>query len=193
VQANKENPKVKRLIVPMGLALAAGAPGVASAASPAGANAPSGPTRAHVRAYEHAYKAVAAKFGRRTPGRNIITDGVSGGGTASDAQVVASLAVLERMLGPAPSSSSTATSYSSAGGSAAGAAGVPACASESGTNYSTGPSNTNPSSGATGRYQILPSTAAAYGCSLSTPAGQDACAQTIYAHQGAGAWVGCGG
>jgi muramidase (phage lysozyme) len=70
---------------------------------------------------------------------------------------------------------------------------VPACASESGTNYSTGASNTNPSSGATGRYQILPSTAAAYGCSLTTPAGQDACAQTIYQHQGAGAWVGCGG
>ena len=61
------------------------------------------------------------------------------------------------------------------------------------TNYSTGASNTNPSSGATGRYQILPSTAAGYGCNLSTPAGQDACAQTIYNHQGAGAWVGCGG
>jgi hypothetical protein len=70
---------------------------------------------------------------------------------------------------------------------------VPACASESGTDYSTGADNTNPSSGATGRYQILPSTAAAYGCDLATAAGQDACAQTIYDHQGAGAWVGCGG
>jgi len=184
---------VKRLIVPMGLALAAGVPGVAAAADPAGANTLYRPTAAHVRSYEHAYKAVAAKFGRRAPGRNIVEDGVASGGAATDAQVVASLSVLERMLGPAPSSSSATTSYSSAGGSAAGAAGVPACASESGTNYSTGPSNTNPSSGATGRYQILPSTAAAYGCDLSTPAGQDACAQTIYAHQGAGAWVGCGG
>jgi muramidase (phage lysozyme) len=82
---------------------------------------------------------------------------------------------------------------STATGSSAGAAGVPACASESGTNYSTDASNTNPSSGATGRYQILPSTAAAYGCSLATPAGQDACAATIYRNQGAGAWVGCGG
>ncbi len=72
-------------------------------------------------------------------------------------------------------------------------AGVPACASESGSNYSTGASNTNGSPGATGRYQILPSTAAGYGCSLATAAGQDACAQTIYQHQGAGAWVGCGG
>jgi Transglycosylase-like domain len=184
---------VKRLIVPMGLAFAAVVPGVAVAANPAGASTPNRPTAAHIRSYEHAYKAVAAKLGRRAPGRNIVKDGLATGGTASDAQVVASLAVLERMLAPTPSSSSTATSYSTAGGSAAGAAGVPACASESGTNYSTGPSNTNPSSGATGRYQILPSTAAAYGCDLSTPAGQDACAQTIYAHQGAGAWVGCGG
>src|SRR5207248_4871022 len=104
------------------------------------------------------------------------------------------LTVLERMLAPAPAPSTSSTSVSSSSaGSSAGAAGVPACASESGTNYSTGPSNTNPSSGATGRYQILPSTAAAYGCDLSTPGGQDACAQTIYAHQGAGAWVGCGG
>jgi hypothetical protein len=70
---------------------------------------------------------------------------------------------------------------------------VPACASESGTNYSTGSSNTNASSGSTGRYQILPSTAAAYGCNMATAAGQDACAQTIYQHQGASAWVGCGG
>jgi hypothetical protein len=70
---------------------------------------------------------------------------------------------------------------------------VPACASESGTDYSTGSDNTNASSGATGRYQITPSTAAGYGCDLATPAGQDACAQTIYEHQGASAWVGCGG
>jgi hypothetical protein len=46
----------------------------------------------------------------------------------------------------------------------------------------------NPSSGATGAYQIIPSTAAAYGCDLSYPAGQDACASEIYAAEGAGAW-----
>jgi hypothetical protein len=93
------------------------------------------------------------------------------------------LAVLERMVAPAHAASSPA----------AGAGTLPACASESGTNYSTGSENTNASSGATGRYQITPSTAAGYGCSLATPAGQDACAQTIYEHQGAGAWTGCGG
>lgn len=185
---------MKRLIVPTGAALAAAVPGIAAAAAPAHGAAPKPPTAAHVRAYEQAYRKVAKEFGRRAPGRNIIKDGVASGGPASDAQLAASLAVLQRMLAPPASTSTAAGSYgATAPVSSAGAAGVPACASESGTNYSTGPSNTNPSSGATGRYQILPSTAAAYGCDLSTAAGQDACAQTIYAHQGAGAWVGCGG
>jgi hypothetical protein len=168
---------MKRFIAPAGAAVAA-----AAALTPALASAQA-PTQAHARAYEHAYHQVADKLGARVPGRNIIKDGTAHGG-ATDAETVGSMAVLQRMLVPAPSVTS---------GSVAGAAGVPACASESGDNYSTGPDNTNPSSGATGRYQILPSTAADYGCSLATPAGQDACAQVIYANQGAGAWVGCGG
>jgi Transglycosylase-like domain len=174
---------MKRFVVPAGAAVAAAAaavPGLAAAQAP---------TPAHTRAYEHAYHAVAHQLGARVPGRNIIEDGTPAG-AASDAETVSSLAVLQRMLAPAGSVSSAS---SEVGGSGAGAAGVPACASESGDNYSTGADNTNPTSGATGRYQILPSTAAAYGCSLTTPAGQDACAQVIYEHQGAGAWVGCGG
>jgi hypothetical protein len=159
-------------------------------------------TPAHARVYEQAYHQVAQEFGPRVPGRNIIRDGLPDGQRPSDAQTVASLTVLQRMLQPvvpaAPSATGSGAAPSTAsgavgGGTAAGGSGVPACASESGGNYSTGPSNTNPSSGATGRYQILPSTAAAYGCNLSTPAGQDACAQVIYANQGASAWVGCGG
>ena len=48
----------------------------------------------------------------------------------------------------------------------------------------------NPSSGARGKFQILPSTAAAHGCDLSTPAGQDACAVKIWAGgAGRGQWV----
>lgn len=185
---------MKRLIVPAGAVLAAAGPAVAAAA-PTHGGPVKRPTPAHARAYERAYREVAKEFGHRIPGRNIVKDGVAGGRAATDAQVTASLAVLQRMLAPAPSQATTSTSPTASAGvtTSAGATGVPACASESGTNYSTGPSNTNPSSGATGRYQILPSTAAAYGCSLSTPAGQDACAQTIYDHQGAGAWVGCGG
>ena len=150
---------------------------------------------AHARAYEHTYHEVAHQFGASTPGRNIVADGTARGHRPDDAQTLASLTVLQRMIGSASASpaATTVASTSSEPGSAAGASGVPACASESGTNYSTGASNTNASSGATGRYQIEPATAAAYGCSLATPAGQDACAQTIYEHQGAGAWVGCGG
>lgn len=186
---------MKRLILPAGIVLAAAAPTAAGAAVVASGKGSNAPTAAHARAYERAYAKVARELGRRAPGRNIINDGVSKGRAATDAEVVASLGVLERMLAPAsaPAYTSTSTGVAAAPVSAAGAGGVPACASESGTNYSTGSSNTNASSGATGRYQITPGTAAAYGCDLSTPAGQDACAQTIYAHQGAGAWVGCGG
>jgi hypothetical protein len=175
-------PNMKRVIVPMGAALAAFGAGSALAKPP---------TRAHARTYEHAYKQVARKFGPRTPGRNILRDGTAKGRAATDAETMSSLAVLDRMLAPPPTVTSSTSTVSYAGSS--GASGVPVCASESGTNYSTDASNTNASSGATGRYQIVPSTAAAYGCDLSTPSGQDACAATIYEHQGASAWVGCGG
>jgi hypothetical protein len=50
----------------------------------------------------------------------------------------------------------------------------------------------NPSSGATGCYQILPSTAAAHDCDLSTPVGQDACAAAICSTQGSAAWAASG-
>jgi hypothetical protein len=156
---------------------------VATVAAP-GVAAAKPPTAAHIRAYQGAYHRVAHQLGRRVPGRNIIAEGVGRSRRPSDVQTVHSLDVLQRMLG---------SGQSGAAGSSAGAAGVPTCASESGTDYSTGSSNTNASSGATGRYQITPGTAAAYGCNLSTPAGQDACAGEIYRNQGAGAWVGCGG
>src|ERR1700727_857017 len=146
---------MKRVLYPASIAVlttAAALPAVA-AAKPT--------TPAHARAYEHAYRRVAHQLGARVPGRNIVRDGLPGGHRPSDGQTVSSLGVLERMLAPAAASVSST-------GDGAGAAGVPACASESGTDYSTGPDNTNPSSGATGRYQILPSTAAAYGCNLPT-------------------------
>jgi hypothetical protein len=173
---------MKWLIVPASAMLAVVLPSAADAKPP---------TAAHARAYQRAYDHVVRLFGRRAPGRNIIKDGVAPHKAATDAQTLASLAVLERMVAPAPQATSTAAP--AAASSAAGAGTLPSCASESGTNYSTGSDNTNASSGATGRYQITPSTAANYGCSLATPAAQDACAQTIYQHQGAGAWTGCGG
>lgn len=57
---------------------------------------------------------------------------------------------------------------------------------ESGGDY-----NAQNPSGAYGAYQIMPGTAAAYGCDLSTPAGQDDCAGRIYAAEGSSPWV-CG-
>lgn len=173
---------MKRILPPASIAVLA----VAAAAVPAVAAAKP-TTPAHRHAYEHVYHKVAKQLGARVPGRNIVSDGMPSGHRPTDAQTMSSLTVLQRMLAPAASGAGVS------GATAAGASGVPACASESGTNYSTGPDNTNPSSGATGRYQILPSTAQAYGCDLSTAAGQDACAQVIYEHQGASAWVGCGG
>jgi hypothetical protein len=48
----------------------------------------------------------------------------------------------------------------------------------------------NPS-GATGKYQIMPQTAAGYGCSLATPIGQERCAWKIYQREGTAPWVNC--
>lgn len=158
------------------------------------------PTAQHARQYQRAYRAVARRFGHRAPGRQIVRWGLKGR-KATDRDVTRSLAVLHRMLAPRPSYSVAAgvravSSAVSTGVAAisAGAAGVPACASESGHNYSTGPGNTNASSGATGRYQIIGSTHNALCGDLGwTPAEQDQCAARIFASQGAGAWVGCGG
>jgi len=58
-------------------------------------------TRQHAKSYERAYHAVASKFGRRVPGRNIVKDGLAHR-AATDADVVKSLAVLQRMLAPPP-------------------------------------------------------------------------------------------
>lgn len=56
---------------------------------------------------------------------------------------------------------------------------------ESGGDY-----NARNPSGAYGKYQIMPETASAYGCDLSTPGGQDACATKIYAGgAGRSQWV----
>ena len=128
---------MKRMMLPATAALITLTPAVAAAKPP---------TPAHARAYEHAYHRVAHQLGRRVPGRNIVRDGFAAHQAATDAETVASLGVLERMLAPASTSSTTA-SGALAGAPSAGGAGVPACASESGTNYSTGASNTNASSG----------------------------------------------
>jgi peptidoglycan hydrolase-like protein with peptidoglycan-binding domain len=83
-------------------------------------------------------------------------------------------------------SSGAGASYSAGGGYAV-PSGIVQC--ESGGNYSA----VNPSSGAGGAYQILPSTWRAYGgqglAQDASKAEQDRIAGEIYAHQGPGAWV----
>ena len=57
---------------------------------------------AMVKHYKHDYHAVASKFGKRAPGRNIVRWGLSNGHRASKGDVRRSIGVLERMLHPAP-------------------------------------------------------------------------------------------
>jgi hypothetical protein len=172
--------------------MAAGAPMVASGQS----------TEAKYRALR---AEVVKKHGERAPGRNIVRDGVRtkrGSRPARLTEIKQSIEVLRRMLEPPPappaSSSSNIQQSTSSGlqsGASSSASGLPACADESHGNYSTGPENTNPSSGATGRWQTLRSHYSSGGvCAGLTlsPAGQDACAQRIYKAQGASAWVNCG-
>src|SRR5947209_6129013 len=60
------------------------------------------PTPQHANQYQHAYRQVATKLGKRAPGRNIINDGLSSGKAAQDTDVVRSLTVLQAMLAPPP-------------------------------------------------------------------------------------------
>lgn len=153
-------------------------------------------------------KAVDKRFGRDVGGRNIAARGVIVHGKRRPATLRELLhyrSTLLSMLHPveltapaqtsaAPNPETAVSGYAASSSATGSSAGLPACASESGTNYSTGPDNTNPS-GATGRYQEMPEHrqkgGLCYGIDLS-PSGQDECAKKIYAAQGAGAWVGCG-
>lgn len=153
--------------------------------------------------YLHNYHAVAKRFGARTPGRNIVRDGLRNGHRASRAHIRRSLAVLRRMLRPTPPrrvrvvrrpvAFTPVVTHARAPTPAADPAGLPDCTwrPESGGDWHA----LNASSGAGGRYQIIPSTWAAYGGHGSpqnaSPAEQTAVAKRVYAGQGAGAWVNC--
>ena len=178
--------------------------------------------------YQSDYHAVAAKFGSRAPGRNILNHGLAGGQAASSADVLRSIGVLERMLHPAPvvhttstaapvdgdgdhdgdaasrstsasapapapdstSSSSSSTQSTATQSSASGGYAIPSyiVQCESGGNWHA----VNPSSGAGGAYQIMPSTWQAYGGTglpqNASPAQQSAIASKIWNSAGPGAW-----
>lgn len=144
------------------------------------------------------YEEAQGEFGSAAVGANAVDDGVGrwDAYNVPDSIVARKAAVLDAMLNPPPTpEDSTDAAASTAGGSTYTTTSTPSTGGysipesivqcESGGDYSA----VNPSSGAYGAYQILPSTSAAYGCDMSTPAGQDACAAEIYADSGGSAWV----
>jgi Transglycosylase-like domain len=173
---------LKRLTLAASLALVVFIPATAVAKEP---------TARHRGVYEYLYRHTAQKLGPRAPGRNIVRDGLPRR-SASDADVVRSIGVLERTLMPAAPVSTT--SPTAAGASVAPSSSpLPTCTwqPESGGD----PSAVNPSSGAGGYYQIMPSTWAAYGgtgAPQNAPMSeQTAIAQKIYDSAGLSAWANC--
>lgn len=165
--------------------------------------------------YKRDYHAVAAKFGRRAPGRDIVRWGLPNGNRASNTDVLRSIGVLERILHPAPvvhyvtkpivTQTSTYSAPAPAPAATAPAAPAPtAPASETGTGGWAIPGYivqcesggnwgaVNSSSGAGGAYQIMPSTWQAYGGSglpeNASPAEQSAIARKIWNSAGPSAW-----
>lgn len=148
------------------------------------------------RTYSANWHKVRKHVSKRAPGRNIRRDGVRFRGVtfvATCGELRRSRHQLKKLL-RAPS-----LMYSTAVAPAQPPAGVktdfnmaslPSCTwqPESGGNYNA----YNPSSGAYGKYQVIPSTWQAHCSDLGRdPAGQEECAARVYAAQGSGAWVNC--
>lgn len=142
--------------------------------------------------YQKLYWSVVRHHGRRSPGRNLITRGIKTHGRVRPpvkAELARSIRTFQRWLAP-PAAPVRLSDYIPHGQSPAYQGGKWAIPSsivmcESHGNYNA----VNPSSGAYGAYQILPSTSASLGCDMATPAGQDECARRVWATQGRGAWV----
>jgi Transglycosylase-like domain len=147
--------------------------------------------RHDARAYQRAYHAVAARFGHRAPGRDILRWNLPHR-RATDADIRRSTDVLWRMLHGMPAAAPSPISHPQPiyyGGGYSIPSYIVQC--ESGGSWTA----VNPSSGAGGAYQILPSTWQAYGGTglpeNATPAQQSLIAARIYASVGASAWT-CG-
>jgi hypothetical protein len=143
----------------------------------------------------HLRAEVVRALGSRSPGRDIVRRGILDHGKTrrpTHAELVSYQDALARMLASKDAGySSSDSSTSSASTAAAGS--LPTCTwqPESGGDWSA----VNPSSGAGGRYQIMPSTWAAYGGTGlpqdASPAEQTAVAERIMQSQGLSAWVNC--
>jgi hypothetical protein len=130
-------------------------------------------------------------------GRNIVDDGLAPDGAApSDARVADSTATMERWLHPPkPEPTPVATSVSESVAPASAPSSVATSSSGGCPSYMAGeassPDAVNPSSGAAGCYQVLPSTAAAMGSACSD-VNSSSCVAAICASSGNGAWAASG-
>jgi hypothetical protein len=143
----------------------------------------------------HLRAKVVHALGSRSPGRDIVRRGIVDHGRTrppTHAELVSYQDALAGMLASNTAGSASADSTTSSAGAAT-AASLPTCTwePESGGDWSA----VNPSSGAGGRYQIMPSTWAAYGGTGlpqdASPAEQTAVAERILQSQGLSAWVNC--
>jgi hypothetical protein len=156
---------------------------------------PASANRAHLKdTYSGLYHAVADKYGKRTPGRNIRKWGVRtdhGTRVASDRELARSIRTFRRWLSPPiPAATNTDGSATHVAYNAGGKWAIPGyiVRCESGGNYNA----VNSSSGARGAYQLMPGTYKAYGGDGSwSPADQDRVAARLYAAEGTSPWV-CG-
>lgn len=146
--------------------------------------------------YSNRYYAVKKAHGTRAPGRNIRKWGVLNHGhqqRSTCKQVARSAQQLRRLLtAPRLMHSTAVPPRQRPAGTLSDfdKANLPDCTwrPESGGSYTA----YNASSGAYGKYQVIPSTWAAHCSDLGRgPAGQERCAARVYAAQGAGAWVNC--
>jgi len=146
----------------------------------------------------HLRAEVVGALGSRAPGRDIVRHGVVGrhGQTRrpTHAELIGYRDALTRMLAatvPAPTSSASSSAGSTSGTASSGD--LPTCTwePESGGDWHA----VNPSSGAGGRYQIMPSTWAQYGGTGlpqdASPAEQTAIAERIMQSVGPSAWANC--
>jgi hypothetical protein len=143
---------------------------------------------------DHLRAEVVHALGRRSPGRDIVRQGILAHGKTrrpTRSQLLSYQDALARMLAAKDAGFSSSGSTTSGASMAAGS--LPTCTwePESGGDWSA----LNPSSGAGGRYQIMPSTWAAYGGTGlpqdAPPAEQTAVAERIMQSQGLSAWVNC--
>jgi len=120
-------------------------------------------------------------------GRNIVDDGLEDGSEPTQSRVEESTARMDAWLNPPPAPVETTaaetTSYSAPAPVSSGGGCPSYMAGEASS-----PDAVNPSSGAAGCYQVIPSTAAAMGSACSDVNAQS-CVDAICAAQGNDAWV----